>query len=80
MRSSYAMVDELDYTPMDQFQKEFFLLRQDEWQRYQREHPGIIQGDLKDPNYFDFISFAQYATISRGMKRGQVWLASTALC
>ena len=25
----------------------------------------IRQGDLADPNYFDFISFAQYATISR---------------
>lgn len=25
----------------------------------------MTQGDLADPNYFDFISFAQYATISR---------------
>lgn len=28
--------------------------------------PGIVQqGDLTDPYYFDFISFAQYATINR---------------
>lgn len=26
---------------------------------------ALQQGDLADPNYFDFISFAQYATISR---------------
>jgi hypothetical protein len=32
MRSSYAVADELDYTPMDGFQREFFLFRQDEWQ------------------------------------------------
>ena len=25
----------------------------------------MVQGDLADPNYFDFISFSQYATISR---------------
>jgi hypothetical protein len=31
--------------------------------------PGSVkQGELVDPNYFDFISFAQYATIARDMR------------
>jgi hypothetical protein len=29
----------------------------------------VQQGDLKDPYYFDFISFAQYATISRAINQ-----------
>jgi hypothetical protein len=44
MRLSYAVVDDLDFVPMDEFQKDFFLFRQDEW-----------EGDLADPLYFDFI-------------------------
>ena len=52
---------------MDQFQRDFFLIRQAEYQTYvDLLGKGIVQqGDLADPNYFDFISFAQYATISR---------------
>lgn len=30
-----------------------------------------MQGDLTDPSYFDFISFAQLATISREIPKGQ---------
>lgn len=30
-----------------------------------------MQGDLTDPSYFDFISFAQLATISREIPLGQ---------
>ncbi len=67
MRSSYNAVDELDFVPMDQFQKDFFLIRQAEHLPYVNElGPGLVsQGDLQDPYYFDFISFAQYATIFR---------------
>jgi hypothetical protein len=52
---------------MDQFQKDFFLIRQAEYLPYVTElGPGLVkQGDLTDPYYFDFISFAQYATIYR---------------
>ena len=32
---------------------------------------GVPQGDLTDPSYFDFISFAQMATVSREMPKGQ---------
>ncbi|CAN0027006.1 unnamed protein product, partial [Choristocarpus tenellus] len=56
---------------MDDFQKEFFLFRQKEWADYKEQYPRIQQGDLTDPNYFDFISFAQYASISAGMRSGR---------
>jgi len=69
MRSSYNALDELDCVGMDQFQRDFFLLRQAEYLPYiESLGPGSVsQGDLADPNYFDFISFAQYATINREM-------------
>jgi hypothetical protein len=52
---------------MDQFQRDFFLIRQAEYEPYVNAlGPGVVQqGMLTDPYYFDFISFAQYATISR---------------
>ncbi|CAM9135963.1 unnamed protein product [Ascophyllum nodosum] len=71
MRSSYQVCDELDFVPMDDFQKRFFLLRQDEWSPYKENFPRIKQGDLTDPDYFDFISFAQYATIAMAMRNGR---------
>jgi len=51
----------------DQFQRDFFLIRQAEYEQYVSDlGPGIVQqGYLTDPYYFDFISFAQYATINR---------------
>ena len=72
MRSSYGIVDDLDFIPMDMFQKDFFIFRQDEWEDYKGKHPTVMQGDLADPLYFDFISFAQYATISSSMRNGQL--------
>lgn len=67
MRSSYNAVDTIDIVAMDQFQRDFFLIRQAEYQPYANAlGPGAMQqGDLADPNYFDFISFAQYSTINR---------------
>lgn len=69
MRSSYNAVDELNFVPMDQFQRDFFLIRQAEYLPYTDSlGPGLVkQGDLTDPYYFDFISFAQYRTIYRDM-------------
>ncbi|CAM9766324.1 unnamed protein product [Chrysoparadoxa australica] len=72
MRSSYAVADELDFIPMDQFQKQFFLFRQGEWLDYKEAHTGIQQGDLTSPDYFDFISFAQYSAISTAMDKGEM--------
>lgn len=31
----------------------------------------IKQGDLQDPDYFDFISFAQYASVAEAMRNGR---------
>ena len=69
MRSSYNALDELDCVGMDQFQRDFFLIRQAEYLPYiESLGPGsVMQGELTDPNYFDFISFAQYAAINREM-------------
>ena len=71
MRTSYNMLDYMDAYPMDEFQREFFLLRQSEWEDYRSYFPGIIQGDLTDPFYFDFISFAQYASISNALRNSK---------
>ncbi len=68
MRSSYNAVDELDFVPMTEFQRTFFLFRQSEWELYKQYHPNVIQGILSDPYYFDFISFAQYVVISDKVK------------
>ena len=68
MRSSYDAIDDIDVVPMDQFQRDFFLIRRAEYESYADAiGPGnmMMQGDLADPNYFDFISFAQYVTINR---------------
>jgi hypothetical protein len=67
MRSSYNSLDELDCVAMDQFQRDFFLIRSSEYQDYTKSlGDGMVQqGDLTDPYYFDFISFAQYRAINR---------------
>ena len=67
MRSSYNAMDEIDCVAMDQFQRDFFFIRQAEYLPYTNAlGPGMVkQGELTDPYYFDFISFAQYATIYR---------------
>jgi hypothetical protein len=69
MRSAYNTLDELDCIAMDQFQRDFFLIRQAEYETYvQQLGAGMVkQGDLTDPYYFDFISFAQYKAINREM-------------
>ena len=67
MRSSYNALDDIDCVAMAQFQRDFFLIRLAEYQTYtQQLGDGMVQqGDLTDPYYFDFISFAQYKTINR---------------
>jgi hypothetical protein len=72
MRTSYAAADALDFMAMNDFQKRFFLLRQDEWDAYRDKVSRVMQGDLSDPNYFDFISYCQYATIGAGMRSGKL--------
>ena len=64
MRSSYATLDSFDVVGMDQFQRDFFLIRSSGYEDYTKYAPNT-QGDLTDPSYFDYISFAQYTTIAR---------------
>mmetsp|Transcript_21884 Transcript_21884/g.30443 ORF Transcript_21884/g.30443 Transcript_21884/m.30443 type:complete len:323 (+) Transcript_21884:35-1003(+) len=66
LRSTYETVDALDFIAMDQFQKKFWKLRQSEYEPYTIQYLPIkfTQGELSDPLYFDFISFAQHLTIS----------------
>lgn len=39
--------------------------------RFVCQHGRIKQGDLTDPDYFDFISFAQYASVAEAMRNGR---------
>ena len=55
---------------MDEFQKDFFTFRQNEWEDYKSYHPTIMQGDLADPLYFDFISFCQSVVLAFSMRNG----------
>ena len=64
MRNSYNAMDSLDFTPTDIFQKNQFLFRQNEWELYKAEHPNVLQGDLANPEYFDFISWVQFSTLT----------------
>ena len=41
MRTSYSVADDLDFYPMDKFQQDQFLFRQDEWEKYREQLPGV---------------------------------------
>jgi len=81
MRSSYDVTDFLDICPMDDFQAQFYKKRleyQSEYVSafYNKETPNIRAGtvsigDLSDPQYFDFISFVQYATINDQIQKNR---------
>lgn len=68
MRNSYNACDQIDVIAMNQFQRDFFLIRSAEYETYVSDlGANVKQGDLRDPNYFDFISYAQYHTINRAV-------------
>ncbi|KAK9839251.1 hypothetical protein WJX81_004341 [Elliptochloris bilobata] len=71
LNSMYEAVDSLDFIPMDEFQVRFWKLRQSEYEAYTLQcSPAVIQqGDLTNPAYFDFISFAQLGTVSAALDR-----------
>ncbi|KAL0035664.1 hypothetical protein WJX79_006735 [Trebouxia sp. C0005] len=72
LRSTYDAVDALDFIAMDQFQIQFWKTRQAEYEPYLLQYSPIRvrQGDLTDPLYFDFISFAQYSTVGTIIPKG----------
>ncbi|GMH79395.1 hypothetical protein TL16_g12037 [Triparma laevis f. inornata] len=69
MRASYQILDDFNLLPMNEFQRDFFLLRSTSYKSYTSKLSNTIitQGDLTDPYYFDYISYAQYATINRAI-------------
>ena len=47
------------------------MFRQSEWEDYKGHHSTVLQGDLADPLYFDFISFCQYVVIADKIRKGR---------
>mmetsp|Transcript_12350 Transcript_12350/g.27040 ORF Transcript_12350/g.27040 Transcript_12350/m.27040 type:complete len:211 (-) Transcript_12350:668-1300(-) len=55
MRSSYSVLDDLDCVPMDQFQRDFFLIRQAEYQPYVDALGGGLGQFLKETSLIQII-------------------------
>jgi len=72
MRSGYAAVDALNFTPMEDFQVDFWKFRAAEQEGYKSLYDPLAPkvGDLSDPIYFDFISFSQVGAAMRTMRSG----------
>ena len=70
LRSGYETVDDLDFFPMDTWQKEFWLKRRSEYEAYtiQNEPLKVQQGDLSSPLYFDFIAAMQFWTVDKSLR------------
>lgn len=73
MRAGYESVDELDFVPMDEFQKEFWLQRRSEQEAYLNQYAPLRMevGQLGDPLYFDYICYSQWQTIDRQIRKGR---------
>jgi hypothetical protein len=69
LRSGYETCDELNFYPMDTWQRDFWLTRRAQWEPYtlQLEPLKITQGELSSPYYFDFIAAMQMEAISNAM-------------
>lgn len=72
LRNGYNAVDKLDFIAMDEFQARFWELRAQAWEKYLKKNPGIIQGVITDPRYFDFISYAQMIAIQDALRAPRV--------
>lgn len=69
MRTGYLVTDTLDVIAMQDFQVKFFEIRQREWETFSQDNMPIVQGDLTDTKYFDFISFAQMLTVHEVIRK-----------
>ena len=67
-RSSYVEAAQLDIGPVNQLERDMYLVRTSEYQPYRKSVESVQQGDLTDPAYFDYMSFVQYSTINRALK------------
>jgi hypothetical protein len=69
MRSSYVETAQLEIGPVNQLERDMYLVRTAEYEPYLSSVNGPVQqGDITDPYYFDFMSFVQYVTINRALK------------
>ena len=76
MRSCYDAVDQLNFVPMDQFQKDFFLLRQTEWEKYLAENDcKQVRLRLVSGLYHTRNSYS--ASCAQGASKTWVWLIPT---
>lgn len=73
-RSSYIEAAQLEIIPVNQLERDLYLVRTAEYQPYVKAAAAsnsgstvVRQGDLTDPYYFDFMSGVQYMTINRAM-------------
>ena len=71
LRSSYDAIDELNICAMDEFQIKSWKTRQLSYEAYKALiYPlAMEQGDLKNPLYFDHMSFSQYSTLNAILNR-----------
>jgi hypothetical protein len=73
LRSGYEVADSLNFCAMQDFQRSFWLYRQSRWEPLMIQYSPITikQGELSDPNYFDFISAMQFSTVTTLMAKGK---------
>ncbi|CAB9512814.1 expressed unknown protein [Seminavis robusta] len=67
-RSSYVETDQLDIIPINQLERDMYLLRTAAYEPYIQKVKGVKQGDLTDPKYFDFMSSVQYNIFNRALQ------------
>lgn len=74
LRSCYEGLDAMDVCPMDAWQARFWRSRADAWEPYiaARTAAGASparpqQGEITDPAYFDYISWAQWGAVDAAL-------------
>lgn len=66
-RASYVETAQLDIIPINQLERDMYLIRTSEYQPYVKSIESVKQGDLTDPYYFDYMNFVQFSTINRAI-------------
>ena len=70
-RGSYIETAQLDVGPVQQLERDMYLVRTSEYEPYRDSLAEVgatlKQGDLTDPYYFDYMSLVQYLTINRAL-------------
>jgi hypothetical protein len=70
-RTSHLETGQLDIGPVEQLERDMYLVRTAELQPYRQSLPASVnmpQGDLTNPYYFDHFSYVQYEIINRAIQ------------